>query len=142
MIIAEEDDSNLPFNESDISSLRQARLKVIQDLVYLNCSVPPPDVFPVWGDLAELHRDLCRSRAIEADFVLGAVLNFKDSTFETFEAAKSLTAFLDARLALKKKLAKNGSPLLEQIAKHLGNMRSDDPLLSASDGRVRRSPRP
>ena len=127
--LPEENDNNLPFNESDISSLRQARLKVVQDLVYLNCSVPSPDVFPGWGDISELHRDLCRSRAIEADFVLGAVLNFKDSTFETFEAAKSLTVFLDARLALKKKLAQKGSPLLEQIAKHLGNMRSDDPLL-------------
>jgi len=127
--LPEQEDSRLPFNESDINSLRRARLKVAKDLIYLDCSVPSPDEFPGWGDLAELHRDLGRARAIEADIVVGAVVNFRDAKFETFDAAKSLTAFLDARLALKKKLAQNNSPILDQIAKHLGNMRSDDPLL-------------
>jgi Cdc6-like AAA superfamily ATPase len=127
--LPEEDDSRLPFNESDISALRQARLKVGGDLIYLSCSVPPTDDFPRWNDLSEIHRDLVRSKAIDADLVVGTVLNLKDSTFETFEGAKSLIAFLDARLVLKKKLAQSSNPILEQTAKHLGGMRADDPLL-------------
>jgi very-short-patch-repair endonuclease len=127
--LPEQDDSHLPFKESDIGVLRQARIRVGKDLPYLGCSVPPADDFPGWGDLAELHRDLGRSKAIDADLVVGAVLNLKDSTFETFEGAKSLIGFLDARLALKKKLAQTSNPTLEQIAKHLGDMRADDPLL-------------
>ena len=95
--LPEADHKSLPFNDSDISALRRARLKVGKDLPYLMCSVPSADDFPGWRDLAELHRDLGRSRAIDADLVLGAVLNLKDSTFETFEGAKSLIAFLDAR---------------------------------------------
>ena len=56
-----------------------------------------------------------RSKAIDADLVVGAVLNLKDSTFETFEGAKSLIGFLDARLALKKKLAQTSNPLSNKL---------------------------
>ena len=75
--LSELEDSRLPFNESDISALRQARLKVGKDLHYLTCSVPPADDFPCWPDLAELHHDLKRSKAIDADLVVGAVLNLR-----------------------------------------------------------------
>jgi len=127
--LPEADDRSFPFNDGDISALRRARLKVGKDLLYLGCSVPPADDFPGWGDLAELHRDLASSKAIDADLVVGAVLNLKDSTFETFEGAKSLIGFLDARLALKKKLAQTSDPTLEQVAKRLAARRADDPLL-------------
>jgi very-short-patch-repair endonuclease len=127
--LREQDDSCLPFNEGDVSAIRQARLKVAEDLVYLNHSVPSPNEFPGWGDLTELHRDLGRSKAIESDIALGVVLNFKDSTFATLESAKSLMAFLDERLTFKRKLAQSHSPILEQIARHMGNMLSNDPLL-------------
>lgn len=120
---------SLPFSDDDINSLRKARLKVGTDLAYLNCSVPSPDEFPSWTDLAELHRDLSRSKAIDADLVVGAVLNFKDSSFETFEAARSLAVFLDERLTLKRKLALSNNPDLAQVSRHLGDMRADDPLL-------------
>jgi hypothetical protein len=127
--LSELEDSRLPFSESDISALRKARLTVGKDLRYLTCSVPPADDFPCWGDLAELHHDLKRSKAIDADLVAGAVLNLKDSTFETFEGAKSLIAFLNARFALKTKIAQASNPVREQIARHLGGMRADNPLL-------------
>jgi very-short-patch-repair endonuclease len=121
----------LPFNETDISLLRQARIKVGQDLPYLNTSVPPTDDFPGWAVLSELHRDLSRSKSIDADIAFGAVMPLKDSTFETFEAARSLMFFLDRRQALQKKLSQSNNPVLEAIAKHLGDMRADDPLLAS-----------
>ena len=127
--LPEADDGRLPFNDSDISALRRARLKVGKDLLYLSRAVPPADDFPGWADLAELHRDLVRARAIDADLVVGAVLNLKDPTFETFEGAKSLTAFLDARRALKNKVAKASNAILGQIAKRVSDMRVDDSLL-------------
>ena len=127
--LPEGDEGCLPFNDGDISTLRRARMRVGKDLPYLRCSVPPPDDFPGWSNLAELHRDLGRSKAIDADLVVGAVLGLKDSTFETFEGAKSLIAFLDARLALKKKLAQTNNPILEQVTRQLGSRRADDPLL-------------
>jgi very-short-patch-repair endonuclease len=126
-----EPNTPMTFGEADISTLRQARIKVGQDLGYLNCSVPPVDDFPGWTVLSELHRDLSRSKSIEADIVFGAVMPLKDATFETFEAAKALMIFLDRRQTLQKKLALSDNPVLEAIAKHLGDMRADDPLLAA-----------
>ena len=126
-----EDDGPMPFTEADINSLRHARIKVGEDLVYLACSVPAGDDFPGWAALSELHRDLSRSKSIEADIVLGAVIPLKDATFETFEAAKALDAFLDQRQALQKKLAASNNPVLRVIAKHLGDMPADDPLLAS-----------
>ena len=127
--LPERKDSHLPFGDGDVSALRRARIKVVKDLDYLNCSVPSPDEFPGWPDLAELHRDLGRSRAIEADLALGAVLNFKDSSLETFEAAKALSTFLNERTLLKRKLSQGNDPALERTTKQLSITRSDDPLL-------------
>jgi hypothetical protein len=127
--LPEQEDGRLPFNESDISALRLGRLKVGRDLLYLKCSVPAADDFPPWEVLAELHRDLERSKAIDAELVVGAVLKLKDSTLETFEGAKRLMDFLDSRLALQKKVTQSCDPALEQITRHLGDMRADDPLL-------------
>jgi very-short-patch-repair endonuclease len=127
--LPERKDSHLPFGEDDIRALRRARITIGKDLVYLNCSIPSPDEFPSWAELVELHRDLGLAKAIEADLALGAVLNFKDSSSDTFAAAKSLSAFLDERRALKKKLLQVNDPALERIAKKLASMRSDDPLL-------------
>jgi hypothetical protein len=124
-------DSKLPFEESDIDALRQARLKVGGDLGYLNCSLPAADDFPAWSNLLELHRDLLKARAIESDLVQGTTLRLSDSTFETFEKAKALIMFLDQRLALKQKLAHTSQPLLDTFGNHLRDMQPDDPLLSA-----------
>lgn len=53
-------ESSLPFEESAIGWLRQARIKVGPRLSYLDCSLPMADEFPAWSTLVELHRDLVR----------------------------------------------------------------------------------
>ena len=126
-----EGDVAMLFGEQDVSALRHARIRVGKDLVYLGCSVPPVDDFPGWASLSELHRDLTRSKSIEADIAVGSVMPLKDATFETFEAAKGLIEFLDRRQALQKKLAQSRNSVLEALSKHLGNMRPDDLLLTA-----------
>lgn len=126
-----EGDAAIPFSEVEVSALRQARIKVGQNLAYLNTSVPPVDDFPGWTVLHELHRDLSRSKSIDTDIALGTVMPLKDATFETFEAAKALVIFLDRRQALQKKLALSDNPVLQIVAKHLGDMRADDPLLAS-----------
>jgi hypothetical protein len=84
-----EKDTTLPFDEADISAIRQARLKVGESLNYLAHSIPTTDNFPSWADLLKLHRDLVRARTIESDLHVGAVFNLTDSSFETFEKAQS-----------------------------------------------------
>ena len=62
----------MPFSEADVGTLRQARIKVGNDIAYLNCSVPAVDDFPAWVVLSELHRDLSRSKSIDADIAFGS----------------------------------------------------------------------
>jgi len=124
-------DDKLPFDDSDVSSLRQARLKVGEDIGYLDCTLPAPDEFPAWLDLLRLHRDLVKARAIEANVTQGSVLGLVDSRFETFEKAQALVTFLDDRLALKAKMAGTHQPWMDALGMRLADMQPADPLLQA-----------
>jgi very-short-patch-repair endonuclease len=126
---ADDFESKLQFDETAISALRQARIKVGSSLDYLGCSLPVSDDFPAWSALLDLHRDLIRAREIEVDLTDGTVLKLSDSTFETFEKARALITFLDRRQALKQKIASNQEPLLAVVGTHLSNMQADDVLL-------------
>jgi very-short-patch-repair endonuclease len=123
--------ATMPPEESMMSALRQARIKVRESIYYLDCSVPVADTFPAWSNLLELHRDLVRVRSIEKDLALGKVLQLVDSTFGTFEKAKALIDLLDRRQALKQSFAQSPEPLLDNVANHLGDLKSDDLLLTA-----------
>ena len=46
-------DVQLPFDDADISTLRQARVKAGDDIIYLGSSLPAPDEFPSWADLVQ-----------------------------------------------------------------------------------------
>lgn len=124
-------DGKLTFEDSDISALRQARLKVGTDLGYLNSSLPPPDDFLSWQDLVGLHRDLIKARAIDVNVTEGSVLALVDSRLETFEKAQDLVVFLDCRDVIKAKLAGMSRPWVEALHKRLADMQQDDPLWHA-----------
>ena len=128
---SEEFEATLPFDEADVSTLRQARLEVGASLSYLDSSLPVADTFPAWSNLLELHRDLVRARNIEDDLAIGAVLNLADSTYETFERAKALIDLLDQRQTLKQSFGQTPEPLLDALVKHLGDMKADDLLLAS-----------
>jgi len=127
----DEFEATLPFDESAVSALRQARLKIGESLPYLDCTLPMADEFPAWSNLLELHRDLVRARSIENDLAVGAVLHLADSTYETFEKAKLLIDLLDRRQALKQTFAQSPEPLLDTVVQHLGDMKADDLLLTS-----------
>ena len=128
---SDEFESTLPFDEAAISILRRARIKVGPTITYLGCSLPVTDDFPAWASILELHRDLIRARMIEKDLAVGAVLNLADSTYETFEKAKELIGFLARRQELKQKLELAPEPMLDEMGKHIGNMKTGDLLLAS-----------
>lgn len=121
----------LPFGDADISALRDARVKVGQDILYLSASLPTPDDFPAWSELQGLHRDLVKARSIEANVAHGSILRLVDSRFETFEKAQQLQAFLDARATCKSKLEGPGLSWLTRLSQRMADMHANDPLLSA-----------
>lgn len=124
-------DGKLPFDDADISALRQARMKVGDDLVYVDCSLPATDDFPPWTDLLALHRDLVKAKGIETSVTHGSLLGLVDSRLETFEKAQALVKFLGERMALKMKLAGAKQPWLDGIGKRFADMQPGDPLLRA-----------
>lgn len=124
-------DGILPIDDSAISSLRQARLKVGFDLGYLNSNLPVPDEFPSWQELVGLHHDLIKARAIDANVTQGSVLALVDSRLETFEKAQNLVVFLDERETLKTKLAGVSQPWVDALHKRLADMQPDDPVWHA-----------
>lgn len=124
-------DGELSFDDADINALRQARMKVGEDLDYLASSLPVPDEFPVWADLLGLHRDLVKARTIETNVTQGSILGLVDSRLETFEKAQALVAFLDERLTLKVKLAGARQTWLDALTKRLADMQPGDPVLQA-----------
>lgn len=123
-------DGKLPFDDADISALRQARIKVGDDLPYLASSLPAPDEFPSWSDLLGLHRDLIKARAIDANVTQGSILALVDSQFETFEKARSLGTFIDDRTMLAEKLTEARLPWIDVLGKRLADMQPNDLLLN------------
>ncbi len=122
-------DGVLPLSDDDVRALRQARMKVGEDLPYVGCSLPHPETMPAWADLLGLHRDLVKAKSIDASVHQGSVLALVDARLETFERAQALAAFLDTRLALKAKIAAIRQPWLDTVAVRLADMQPTDPVL-------------
>ena len=49
-------------------------MKVGDDLVYVDCSLPSTDNFLPWTELLALHRDLVKAKSIEASVTHGSLL--------------------------------------------------------------------
>jgi very-short-patch-repair endonuclease len=121
----------LPFTDEDIQVLSRARKAVGEDFVYVGHSIPAGDAFPKWVDMLALHRDLVRAKTIEASVAKGAVLALVDSTLDTFERAKQLSEFIDARKKLQGKLDGLKLPWVDGLYGRLQDMKAEDPLLRA-----------
>jgi very-short-patch-repair endonuclease len=124
-------DGALPFDDAAVIALRRARMAVGPDLGYLGCSLPAADAFPVWLDLAGLHRDLIKAKRIEVSVTQGDILALVDSRLETFEKAQALLKFLEDRMTLKAKLASTRQPWLDTLAERFADMQPGDPVLQA-----------
>jgi very-short-patch-repair endonuclease len=123
--------ASLGFKDEDVAALKRARMTVAADLVYLPSTLPHPDNFPDWPGLLGLHRDLVKAKSIDASVTQGNVLALVDSRVETFARAQELMQFLEARFALKTKLAAARHPWLDALSKRLTDMRVGDPVLKA-----------
>ncbi len=122
---------SLPFDESHIAALRQARIKVGEDLAYLNCSLPGTDDFPPWPKLLGWHRDLVRAAVTEADIASEHVLAMVDAQSATFRKAQTLLQFLEERAALKAKIEASNRPWFATLFNRLVNVQPPDPALRA-----------
>jgi len=118
---------NLSFCDSDISSLRQARIQAGNDLPYLNCFLPTTDNFPAWADILTLHIDLLKAKEIEANVTDGNILALVDSTNATFENAKVFSVLLSAREAIARDIQMQTQAWTKTLSDKLAVARVDDP---------------
>ncbi|WJJ93763.1 AAA domain-containing protein [Neopusillimonas aromaticivorans] len=123
-------DGSLPFDDGDISVLRQARIKVGVDLAYINATLPAPLLFPSWEVVLGLHRDLVKAQAIDASVLTGGVLPLVDARIETFEKAQALIFFLDERDTLRRKLS-NPPEWVNTLRERMAHVQPDDPIWMA-----------
>lgn len=117
------------FGDPEIATLRQARAKVGTDLTYLAASLPPNDDLPPWADLAVLHRDIVRTKTIEASVDSGSVFALVDSRYETFALGQKLLELLDEYSTLKTKLSADAVAAV--LTKRFSDMQAQDPVLGS-----------
>jgi very-short-patch-repair endonuclease len=120
---------HISFGDSDISTLRQARIQAGNDLPYLNCILPTPDNFPAWTEVITLHKDLLKAKEIEASVTDGNILALVDSTNATFEKAKAFASLLSAREALVVSIRKETQTWTKVLHNKLTDTKLDDPAL-------------
>ncbi|MDP3498168.1 MAG: AAA domain-containing protein [Candidatus Nitrotoga sp.] len=119
--------SKINFGDSDISSLRQARIQAGNDIPYLNCFLPTTDNFPAWTDILTLHKDLLKAKEIEASVTDGNILALVDSTNTTFENAKAFAILLSAREALARDIQIQTQAWTKMLSDKLAVAKLDDP---------------
>ncbi len=122
---------HLQFDERSIGALRQARLRVGKDIIYLDSSLPISDDFPAWPYLLSLHRDLIKAKDLDARVSDGTILDLIDSTPGTYEKAVALLRFLTERTDLQKRVASYPTVGLNVLREHLAKMKPDDILLDS-----------
>jgi very-short-patch-repair endonuclease len=123
--------TDLQFDDEEVDSLRRARVRVGEDLCYLNSTLPAPDDLPTWSELVAIHRDLLRAKSIDADVLRGAVLPLVDSQSETYDKAVELLELVNRRFALQKKVAAAPAMGLGGMATRMVALDPSDGLLAA-----------
>ena len=78
------------FSDSDIVSVRKARLTVLDDLSSIDDIIPASDELPSWKIIAELHDDLSESLRITSSINQGDLLPLTMAGEDALEWAKTL----------------------------------------------------
>ncbi len=120
-------------SEADISALRQARIKVGQDIIYLGLSLPVVDDFPVWGELWSLHQDLVKARSIDAAVTEGTLLPLANAQIDTFQKAEALDRFMAERQKIQENLGSLTAPWVPALIAKLRKIpNTSGPLVALS----------
>jgi len=80
------------FGNAEISSLREARLKLMGDLDYLGIRIPQIEDFPETGKLLQVHQDLSRLSELKAQESGGEVPSLINSAQETVRVAMDVAS--------------------------------------------------
>lgn len=113
------------FSDSDISRLRDARRMLLNDLDYLNCTLPLISAFADALELMRAHQDLARVKKLQSQIDSGEVTPLVDSSKQTFDSLQSLSSQISYLKHLYKSIQNNDNwPLL--LLSHLRSSSKTD----------------
>lgn len=117
------------FDNEDITKLRDLRLKLVEDITYVNSKLPSPEAFPDFDTISRTHQDLAQLDHVQEQIDNGQVESLVDSRQETFKSAKSLYDTCLEFIELSQKVLKFNSQWLVQLARELENQSIDEMIL-------------
>lgn len=123
-------DSLEKLSVADINALRDARMRIGEDISYVGCTIPTPDAFPDWMDLLRLHRDVVQAKMIDTSVKQGGTLALANSSLEIFEKAQKLVTFLAERKELQTKLQSTRTSWSELFTWRYSDLPPDHPAVS------------
>jgi len=121
------------FDNTDISSLRSARMALGEDLALLNDRLPSVDGFPEAGELRQAHLDLGRLAEINEQIAAARLPALRDMQQATIEEAIQSHARIGALRRLRTSLDESGLvwlPALEQRIRLAGPQDAVSKLLA------------
>lgn len=80
----------LRFSDTDVASVRKARVAVLDDISSIDESIPSADELPGWKIIAELHDDLSDSSNISSSINQGDLLPLTATVGDVLERTKAL----------------------------------------------------
>lgn len=87
-----------PFDEEAGKSLRDARRKLGDDLVYVTASIPDLTQLPAAEEVGKLHASLCQLKALDQAFDQGGILALRSNNDQVVAAARALDVELEVCL--------------------------------------------
>jgi very-short-patch-repair endonuclease len=120
----------LGFGDSDIAGIRSARMAVLDDLPYINSTIPSPDSLPNWEVIKNLHNEIILSKKIKRCIDRGELLPIMGNNHEMIENAKELLNTIAKIDAASIKVHDSQLEWFEPYTNKLRAIDINDPLLS------------
>lgn len=117
------------FDNEDIAKLRNLRLKLGKDIIYVNSKLPSPEAFPDFDTILRTHQDLAQLDRVQEQIDNGQVESLIDSKQETFKSAKRLYDTCLEFIELSQKILKFDNQWLLKLARELENQSIDETVL-------------
>lgn len=109
-----------PLTGEQAASLREARRRLGQDLVYVSARIPSSTGLLPAADVGQLHQALVDMREIEETEAQGRLLALRASTPEVLDAARSLLTLVAQAQELAHELEVTGEVWTDQLRKKCG----------------------
>jgi hypothetical protein len=120
----------LGFGDSDIAEIRRARMTVLDDLPYINSTIPSPDSLPNWQVINNLHNEIIQSKKIKLCIDRGELLPIMGSNLNLLENSRDLINTIEKIDAVSLKISNSQNEWFKTYTNKLRAVDLNDPLIT------------